>query len=243
MSILDLNTQRAYKNLHGLFIGVESFPDKSIPALNASDEDARDLAQVFQENENLRNEKCIKDSFYVLTKEEATRENILAKLMNCIYAAQSGDLLIFYLSTHGMIAFNDYYFFPHDCNDQNILATGISATTLTNALYTASNKKVQILVILDTCHSGAIGFDLSMFRSDYACLLSSSPTEPSFELSSLKKSVFTYYLIEALKKFQGKGAKLYDVFDYAYNSVQKETEKKQNPVLIGTMNYNTILLT
>lgn len=236
---MGLKLESDYNRLYGLFVGIEKFADTSISGLYSSEEDAKELAAVFKDNADVSK----RSELNILVNEAATREKILEDLLLYIAAAQAKDMLLFYLSTHGVIAYNDYYFFPHDCKRKNLLGTGISANMITNALHAASSTGVKVLVILDTCHSGAIGFDLSKFKGEFACMLSSSPVEYSYEMFDKERSVFTHYLIEALRNPAPGKNSLISIFEQVYKNVQIETQKKQNPLLIGTMDNKTIILT
>ena len=235
--------ERSYKNLYALFVGIEKFQDTNIGALYGSADDAAGLATVFRENADLHASGS--HHICLLTDQEAKRAIILEKLTEYIHTAQAGDLLLCYISTHGLIDYGDYYFFPNDCSLRNILGTGISATTMTNALSAASTAGTKVLMIIDACHSGAIGFDLSKYKGEFCCMLSSSPVEYSYETFDRERSVFTYPLTQGLlgKARDGGAPTLIELFDYVYKEVQKQTRKNQNPLLMGTMQYNTVLLT
>lgn len=240
---LKVKKERGYENLFAMFVGVEKFQDAHISHLFGSVEDAAELEKVFTSNEDLRSSNQL-ENIQLLVNEQATRITILDYLTQYINQAKSGDLLLFYLSTHGLVDYSDYYFFPHDCKLSNILGTGISATTIINAVSIPAQAGVKVLVILDTCHSGAIGFDLSKYKGEFSCLLSSSPVEFSYETFEMERSIFSYHLTEGIRELVIKNGSvsLVQLFNYVYKKVQEQTHKKQNPLLIGTMKSETILL-
>lgn len=179
---------------------------------------------------------------------DANRANILKKLTQYLKLAKANDLLLLYISTHGIIDYDDYFFIPSDGEIDNVLGTGISSTTLIQALGKASGRGVKILMIIDTCHAGAVGFDITKYKGDFSCLLSCSPVEYSYEYFNIEHGIFTNYLIKGLEgeaSNEKKVITLVNLYNYVYKNVQKEArkqKKEQNPLLIGTMDYKTILI-
>ena len=245
-----------YTKLYGIFIGIERFPQSNgrIKNLLHANEDADVLCNFFLENcqiKKIENEltlftnegyKTKTDYSNTVKVENGIRVNILKTLTNYIKEAKANDLLLVFISTHGETDYNDYFFIPSDGDIDNILGTGISSSTLIQALSKVSAKDVKVLMIIDTCFSGAISFDITKYKGEFSCLLSSSPVEYSYEFlnNDIEHGIFTYYLIEGLKgeASENSNVSLVNLFDYVYKNVQKETEKRQNPLLIGTMNYN-----
>ncbi|MGK7893179.1 MAG: caspase domain-containing protein [Xenococcus sp. (in: cyanobacteria)] len=247
-----------YKNFFGIFIGVEKFPDSkdNIHSLLHANEDADEMCQLFLERKQRQERK--KDKLCLLVNQDykvsydnsvtvlkATRANILRKLTEYLKLAQTDDLLLVYISTHGIIDFDDYFFIPSDGEIDNILGTGISSTTLIQALGQTSAKGVKVLMIIDTCHSGAISFDISKYKGEFSCLLSCSPVEYSYEYFNIEHGIFTNHLIQGLNgdAINNDGEiTLISLYDYIYKNVQKDTKKQQNPLLIGTMKSETVLI-
>jgi hypothetical protein len=249
-----------YNNLFGIFVGVEKFPcsEGHIKSLWHANEDADELCELFQvrsRETSARYELCLfvnrgydprctrscNQSVRVL---DATRANILKELTRCLKAAQPGDLLLVYISTHGAVEFDDCFFIPSDGANDNVLGTGIAASTLVGAIGKATSRGVKALMVIDTCHAGAVNFDISKYEGEFSCLLSSSPVEYSYEFYNVEHGVFTNYLLKGLRGEAQKddAITLIGLFDYVYEHVQKETQKRQNPLLIGTMKYDTVLI-
>jgi uncharacterized caspase-like protein len=260
MTLKPARKLNSYNDLFGIFIGVERFPNSrgEIKSLWNANEDADDLCELFltrSKEAKKRYELCLfvnpdyeprytqsyRQSVRVL---EATRANILRELTRCLMMAKADDLLLLYISTHGIVDFDDYFFVPSDGEIENVLGTGIAASTLVGAIGKASGRGIKVLLIIDTCHAGAFSFDVSKYKGEFSCLLSSSPVEYSYEFFNIEHSVFTEYLIEGLR---GKAQKdnevtLVGLYDYLYQNVQNKTGKRQNPLLIGTMRYDTVLI-
>lgn len=225
--------------ISGLFVGVEHYQDSYIKRLYNCKEDAEALYGIFNALSE-KSERCT-----LLTDEKATRREILSSLVQHLNNASDGDFLIVYVSTHGIVDYNDYFFFPYDTELQNILGTGISASLLINGMGTlAQRKKVKVLMIFDTCYSGAIGFDYNKLNGEISCLFSSSATERSYERFDEEHGVFTAALLKGLQgcASDDKGIiTLRSLFNFTYRTVQDNTHKRQNPILIGNMPDGTVI--
>lgn len=176
----------------------------------------------------------------------ATREKILASLSYILHEAQKDDFIILYVSTHGLIKHNDFYFCPHDVQVDNVLGTGIPASIFIGALSQSVTDGVNVLIIFDTCHSGSIGFDISKCYNEkngngMGMVFSCSPLEVSFESANFGGGygALTYGLVQALS---GKADQNLDyaisvreMFNYTYELVKKITDGKQNPVFISAL--------
>jgi uncharacterized caspase-like protein len=248
-----------YNRLFGIFIGIERFPNSrgEIKSLFHANEDADEMYKFFlkrSQNQKRKDELCLLVDNHFREKRndnrvlDATRANILRKLTQYLKLANPKDLLFLYISTHGIIDFDDYFFIPSDGEIDNVLGTGISSTTLIQALGKASGRGIKVLMVIDTCHAGSVGFDISKYQGDFSCLLSCSPVEYSYEYFHVEHGIFTNYLIKGLKGEASQDKKLItlgDLYSYVYKNVQKEAKKhkkQQNPLLIGTMSYGTVLI-
>jgi len=245
-----------YNNFFGIFIGVEKFPNSKgeIGSLMHSNEDADKMCELFlakKARAKSKYELCLLvNEGYKVSYEQsvnvqcATRANILKELTRGLKTAKAEDLLFLYISTHGIIDFDDYFFIPSDGEMDNVLGTGIASSTLVGAIGKASGRGVKALIIIDTCHAGAVSFDIAKYKGEFACLLSSSPVEYSYEFYNIEHGVFTEYLIKGLKGEAKKDNRitLVSLYDYVYQHVQNKTNKRQNPLLIGTMKYDTVLI-
>jgi len=228
----------SYENFYGLFVGIEKYKDNFIGNLYCCEEDAEGMYQTFQKK--LLNH-CENNSI-LLINQEATREKILGTLSGYMNQAKPNDLLLLFVSTHGAIKYNDYFFMPYDGDSKNLLGTGISSSLLINALSTISSRGVKVLLIIDTCHSGAIEFDISKYAGEFSCLFSSSPLELSYEHFEFEFGIFTYFIIKGLTGAMDEPITLRKLYDYVYSNVQEKTNKRQNPLLVGTMDSNINLL-
>lgn len=233
--------------IHGLFVGIETFPSGTIENLDFCIDDA------FRQCEGFGLDPAV----HMLADEQATRVAILQRLLEMIDGAQEGELLIFSITGHGVIAFNDYFFTPYEADSENILGTCISASMILKVLGTAAKKGAKVLLIIDSCHSGAIGFDMTRYKGGMACLFSCSPMELSVEKYIAERQgvgsvdgrggngLFTHHLSECLEhgdpEQDTKVITLRRLYEYIYGHVEKDSEGKQHPLLIGTLESDTVL--
>jgi uncharacterized caspase-like protein len=256
MAILVPRSSLSYDNFYGIFVGVEKFPNSrgDIPSLMHSNEDADKMCEIFLKERRGAQQKhdlcLLVDKGYpvaykeAITVRTATRANILRELTRCLKVANANDFLLVYISTHGIIDYDDYFFLPSDGEMDNVLGTGIASSTVVGAIGKATGRGVKALLIIDTCHAGAVSFDIAKYKGEFACLLASSPVEYSYEFFNIEHGVFTEFLIKGLRGEAWKDNKLtlINLYDYVYQNVQKSTHKQQNPLLIGTMKYDTVLI-
>ncbi len=248
---------RKIGRVYGLFVGIETFRDSAIPALSFSVDDAEGLWEAFggEHNSNLD----------LLVDQEATRENIFGRLSEKMRAVNPGDLLVVFIGGHGTIELDEYFFIPHDFKSgaRGALLTGISAGILINGLSTLAKQGSHVLLLLDTCHSGAIPFDISRYQGvnggGMSCLFSCNPLEVSYETffddesgkvtgeNQQKKGngVFSYYLIKGLQgaaDTTGDGTiRLRELFNYVYQNVKTFQNGQQHPFLNGTLDGDVVL--
>ena len=234
--------------IRGLFVGIEHFPSPTVEDLDFSTDDAYRQCEAFQ----------LDPAVSVLAEEQATRINILKRLFQFIDESAAGELLVFSITGHGVIAYNDYFFTPYEADANNILGTCISASLLIKALAGAAHKGAKVLLVIDTCHSGAISFDMSRYKGGISCLFSCSPMELSTEmfLEGRKglgvsndrggNGVFTHYLSACLEG-AGLGGNtneitLRSLYEYVYDHVAKASNGRQHPQLIGTLESDLVLM-
>ena len=226
--------------VRGLFVGIEVFASKNDETQTGCD-DAKSLYRVFSASNS---------DVTILTNKEATAERILGNLCGLMERAKPGELLLFFVSTQGEIRYNDFFFMPYDGDAEYVLGTGVSSKLLVNALGTVADRGVKVLLVIDTCHSGAIGFDISRSQSEngggISCLFSASPTETCFDSEQSDSGRFSHHVIEGLRGKAGTdkngNVTLRDLFDYVYARTQSDSCGHQHPILIGTLENQTPLL-
>ena len=151
-------------NLYVLAVGINAYPGRL--ELRAAVGDAKNLSRAFGENSSkLFGNIEIKE---VLDK-QATRAGILAGLAWLKSKATPADVSVFFFAGHGHRTMEEFYLVPQDGNVDDLARTGVSRTEIKRHMQTLPGK---VLVLLDACHSGAIGVlfdDLSRELIDEDC--------------------------------------------------------------------------
>jgi uncharacterized caspase-like protein len=197
---------------------------------------------------------------YLLTNETATKIEIEQTIKFVAKKMDYNDTLIVFVATHGFFNNNDFYFTPHDFKFDNMpnkytgdTNTGFSSNWMLEIFYDkVKNNSNNIVLILDTCHSGSMGFDIRRAynedtRNGLALLYSCSPLELSFENISYGggHGLFSYCIIEGLTGLADKNndgiITFRELFDYTYYKVKELSDDKQNPVFIGAMKNDSII--
>jgi len=137
-----------------------------------------------------------------------TRANILGELSAVSQAADEGDLLLFYFSGHGLAWGGESYLLSRDTRLSALKHTAVAMRDV-RELMDQSPARAKVIV-LDACHSGAsIGKAEPTMTPEFihrvfeeaegmAVLASCKQGQQSWEWDEKGRSVFTYYLLEAL---------------------------------------------
>lgn len=234
---------RNYRSAHGIFVGVNSLGRSS-----GSEDDALAMANAL--------DPLLADSVTLVPNRtryalEPTRRNVLASLEDTAQRAAPGDLVIAYFAAVTEQLYDDLYLRPSDFDDDSFLATSISFRLASAVL--GSTPGVKSLIIVDSCHSGAIGFDMSQYRSgsDSSLMVSCGPSEEAVETQTQDGrmgGLFTLSLLQALDEWKlgqdpSLAFTLIDWFDRAYTLTDEHPASagRQNPVLLGTLSPNLTL--
>ena len=121
-------------------------------AENACKRDAERLAEAFQNQQGVFFKHV---NVTTLLNEQAKKDGILSKLDEIRKEATDGDLVVVTLAGHGTVdEDNNYFFLPYDYDSTKVLAsTGVSWDDFHRVF---RPLHCMVLVIADTCHSGAI---------------------------------------------------------------------------------------
>ncbi len=139
------------------------------------------------------------------------------------------------------------YLLPYDCDPLDLPGTAITGDEMTRLL--REIKAGRLLVLFDSCHSGGAGdpkgelaeIKLGLSEDYYrklaagkgrVVMASSRPDEVSWVLSGMNNSLYTHYLLEALRgegKTLGDGyVRVFDVFRHVAEHVPAKAS--QHPV-------------
>jgi WD40 repeat protein len=181
------------------------------------------------------------------------RDKICEEIEEFLAGARTSDLLLLYLSCHAVLSREgEPYFVARNTRSRLLHATGISKSFVTKVIDDSRSR--SILLVLDTCHSGA--FDLTSkggatdvvphFDGEgHVTLASSSRYQQSHESRREDEdpegadSVFTRVLIEGLRTGradvnQDGDVSLDEMYDYLFEQVRAVTSR-QTPELSGRL--------
>lgn len=241
----------AFEQGYALVIGVANYPQvSSLPesVLN----DARDLGVLLTDAEI-----CGYPGTQVtqLLDGESTGDGIRAALAELARHTGPDDTAVVFFSGHGAHdpAGGDtgQYILPYDCDRADVPGTAIVGDEMTDML--RDIEAGRLLVLFDSCHSGGAGDpkgQLPQFKTglseDYfqglaqgrgrVVIGSSRPDEVSWALPEMRNSLFTHYLLEALRgeaRTLGDGyVRIFDLFRHVADHVP--TRADQHPIFKAT---------
>jgi hypothetical protein len=195
------------------------------------------------------------DQVRLLLDQEATATAIRDGM--CWLAQATGTALVYFSGHGGRIdtgreARN--YLIPYDCLPADLAGTAIEGRELTDLLREVRAERV--IVFLDSCHSGGAaepkglisdrpdlksGLDEAYYERlaqgvGRVVIASCRADEVSWVLQELPNSVFTYYLLQALRgkaSTSGDGLiRVFDVFNYLSEAIPRHVE--QHPIFRAT---------
>jgi metacaspase-1 len=237
-----------------VLIGIANYSAvRGLPSIVSKD--ARDIADLLQ---SPNHGGYPSGHITLLTDRDATADGIRAALAQLAGAADKNDTVVVYFSGHGgrVLSGADAgtYLIPYDCEPSNLRGTAISSDEFTRLL--SSIPANRVVVLLDACHSAGAGelkdltpngelkagLDEKTYNSladgvGRVFMASSRATEYSLVLPGINNSLFTHYLLEAMKggaPSHGDGLiRVFDVFHYVSDKVPahaREVNRKQQPV-------------
>jgi len=247
---LPSTTASSKPTLWVLAVGVSNYQN---PALNLkyADNDALVLARTIKKEEGgIFSEVFTK----TLVNAMATRGNILTAMTTHLGKAAPNDVVFIFLAAHGIknIQTGSYYFLPYNADTQNLIYEGLKWSDFDEAIKIISQNVNKVVLVLDTCHSGAInvamrdlspGEDLAatIQASTGLFILSASKSgEISMEDSNLQlpgeskgHGAFTYALLKGLKGEANYDKNSYlsivELFSYVAAQVPRITKGQQHP--------------
>lgn len=239
-----LNTGKAW----AVLVGVNTYADPNITNLTVCVDDVTAIQHVLQPDYQVTH--LFTDA---TTAHPPSRANILGAVASIAQAANPTDLLLFYFSGHGLAEDGESYLLTHDTRLSALKHTAIAMHDLRELLHhSAARARV---IILDACHAGAaIGKSTPGMSAEFmqrvfaeaegmAVLASCKHGQRSWEWPARKQSVFTYYLLEALRgqaDTDGKGfITVSDVSRYVTDRV-KHWSVQHNVPQTPTLQYTVV---
>lgn len=187
-------------NIYALVIGIATY--QHMPSLKYTDDDAYQLYAFLK---SLEGGAIPNENMKVLVDDVATKNNILLSMDQLLSKAGADDVILLYMSGHGL----EGSFVSSDFDGYN---NQLSYNEINDI-----QKKPKVknkLLIADACHSGSlVASRCSWYVSavnnyynilenlesgDTAMLLSSAAKEVSLEYSGLRQGVFSHFLMQGL---------------------------------------------
>ena len=248
------NNMSDFADGYALIIGIAHYPKvRKLPEMVMKD--ARDIQTMLRSSTYCG----YRDSHVrLLLNDQATADGIRAGLRWLAESAGLGATALVFFSGHGGRVEDgsqiSHYLIPYDCNPVNLDGTAISGEELTRLL--RDIKAQRLLVCFDSCYSGGAGetkglgpeqleFKLGLEDSYFTRLAqgtgrvimaSSRSDETSLILWNMANSLFTHYLLEALRgqaPTHNDGLiRVFDVFHYITENVPKSGS--QHPIFKAT---------
>ena len=227
--------------LYVLAVGISKYPGPL--RLNYAEKDAKLIAATFQE----RSKSLFRDvQVRLLTDEEATQKNILTGLTWLQRQMTQFDVAVIFFSGHGQKDNGGaLYLLPVDVSTDDLFSTAVPAVHFKKALNGIPNR---LIVLLDTCHAGAIGVDRrraddsptddlvrNLMNDDYGLVIMASSSSRAFSLESnaQRQGYFTLALTEGLSgkaDYNHDGTVfLHELDGYVTDRVKDLTRGQQHP--------------
>ncbi|MDX6627437.1 MAG: hypothetical protein QOE56_2426 [Solirubrobacterales bacterium] len=223
-----------------LVIATGTYADPALAKLRAPGRDASDLAAVLDDDGI--------GGFEVEVLLDAPAESLRRQIAQFCTGVSPGDLVLVYLSCHGVLDDRGRLYYATTDTDRSLLAaTAVPSAWLNEQLEDCRGR--QQILILDCCHSGAFAkgakgeSDLALgerFEGRGRVVLTGSRgTEYSFEhdqvVGTSTSSVFTGALVEGLRSGDADRDRdgivsVGELYDYAYDTVRSK-EARQTPTL------------
>lgn len=200
----------ATATLNVITVGINQYKDPMLN-LNYSVADAKSIEGMINEKKLHFFAKLLERR---LLDENATKTAIVETLKNAAANLGQNDTLALYLAGHGVAINGEWYFLPYETtlqDDWNVYKTfGISASEIQALL--ANIPAQKILVMLDSCHSGA---SIDSFRNlqntqrhfgraisksvGLVFLAATTKDQEAAELADLGHGLFTYVVTNGMK--------------------------------------------
>ena len=144
------------RDLYLLAVGVSAYKDKKYD-LEVAAKDAADLVKAFQEQQGGLFRSVQVFGGGPLTDEHADKGTVLKGLKWLRDKREPQDLAIVTVAGHGIEERGQFFFLPHDFSTGKELPD--AAISWDNFDFYLKGMPCPVLVIMDTCHSGAINLE------------------------------------------------------------------------------------
>jgi hypothetical protein len=240
-------TRPGIGKLYAVVVGVSQYHHPRIPDLKLADDDAGAFARFLESQREVFEDTRVT----LLLDEQATKREIEKQLHYELRKAGKDDTVVLFLSGHGAgdaRKAGSYYFLGHDADPDFLHA---SAVRMSGLEFLKGLDAKRVVLVADACHAGAFSnistkaavSSHEAFLKDlgqsagHIILTSSRPDEYSQEKQGMPHSVFTHYLLKALKGEADSDrdglVTVREAYDYAYERTNAETGGGQHPQIHG----------
>jgi hypothetical protein len=222
-----------------ILVGVGSFDDAAFKTLRFCNNDINDLGQVLSNADIAQ--------FDVQTLYDPKRDQIVQALDKVSSNLQPEDKFLFYYAGHGKRSpSGKLYLIAKDTHLDTLRATGVPIDQVLE--FMQDSRSSQRVMILDCCHSGAVGGEFrgeiadnlkELARARGTCILTASTGIQLAEERESARSdghgngIFTRYLVEGLQTglatSDAEAVTVDSLYEYAYSRVVV-TSSNQTPM-------------
>ena len=247
--------------LRSVLVGIDVYQDPFIPGLSRARADAEALARLLEQR--IRPDER---SVLLLVDQDATQRRIDVAINETLHrSVNPGDVVLLYFACHGSPerrAAKDKrsrHLIAHDTEYGRIFATGIDMERDIPAWFERLEEAKLVVLLLDTCFSGAVGGRTFMgptLRANPRVEGSLSEPQPASikdldlgrgrvilcacdddqlarEDPALGHGVFTHHLLQGLTRDRDASptVDLVDLYQQVAKGVSSATQDKQQPVI------------
>ena len=215
--------EKIKSRIWSISIGINEYNE--LPNLRYSTKNAISFYNIMKDkySDDSKNKSTTK----LLTDKNATKVKILKQLNKIAKRSSKNDVIIIYFSGHG----DKGAIVPTDSDGINKNLDLASIREVINRTTLSKN----ILLLIDACYSGSKSTTEQITPNNYSLFSSSGNNEISFEDSTLKSGIFSYYLIKGLEGNadidKNCSISLDEIYDYVHSNVVSYTLDSQKPVI------------
>lgn len=227
--------RRGAVTIYAILVGINTYADKTMPALRSAVHDVRTAQSWLQERLHVD-----VPNLHLLIDSAATKSAILASWHSLTTRMEEGDQLYFHYSGLDLAVASDdphegdgleetLFVYDSKVDDRQSLVAYRELATLADAV---TARGGQVVAFLDTCRSGS-GY-LTRRRADNTLWIATShEAEQSYEglIDGNQAGVASHFLAAAMKNYR-QGMGWAELFDFVYVNV-KANYPQQTPQLIG----------
>ncbi len=195
-------------------IGINQYASQDLN-LNFAVSDAKKVFQTFSKSALVKKQSVVKNSKIrlLMLNKQASKKGILNMLEKTGRESNKNDWVVLFMAGHGVVENNQWYFLPQEATSSQdmtkVAQDWLSSKELMEKFIAIPSQK--IVLIIDACQSGAATLDFNDFHQRRALRGLSKETgihiitatradQDAPEFSELGHGLFTYTLLQAMKK-------------------------------------------